>query len=350
MPEEIRLDAHPLDLPLLRPFTIARGTKTVARNVLVEVGHGGRVGRGEAAPNARYGQSQGSALAALRSFSPPPDCDPFEASSILEAFELAHPDQIAARAALEMALWDWAGQTLQRPLCRLLAIDPHSTPTSSYTISIDEPEALRARIEEARAWPVLKLKLGGGEADVRAVEQLRAVTARPFRVDANEAWDEEEAREKIAWLAGQDCQLVEQPLPAGALDAMARLKEGSGLPLVADEDAPEASAVADLARSYHGVNVKLTKTGGIRDAVQMIHEARRLGLSVMLGCFVESSLGISAAAHLSPLADWADLDGAALLARDPYAGARVTEGVISVPSTPGLGVRARADEADGREQ
>jgi L-alanine-DL-glutamate epimerase-like enolase superfamily enzyme len=152
------------------------------------------------------------------------------------------------------------------------------------------------------------------------------LTSRPFRVDANEAWDEDEARDKIPWLASQGCQAVEQPLPAGSLDAMAQLKENSPLPLLADEDAPDAAAVADLVSSFHGVNVKLMKTGGVRDAVHMIHEA----------------VGISAAAHLSPLADWADLDGAALLAQDPFVGAEVAHGTVSIPSEPGLGVRRRA--------
>jgi L-alanine-DL-glutamate epimerase-like enolase superfamily enzyme len=237
-----------------------------------------------------------------------------------------------------MALWDWSGQRIGQPLCRMLAIDPSQTPLSSYTISIDAADAIEQQVRDATDWPILKVKLGGGDQDEAIVRQLRRVTERPFRVDANEAWTEDEAIEKIAWLATVGCELVEQPLPAGDLDGMALLHGRSALPLVADEDAPDAQALSDLVGRYHAVNVKLMKCGGIREAVRMIHTARQLDLDVMLGCFVESSIAITAAAHLSPLARWVDLDGAALLAEDPFRGAEVEAGAITLPTRPGLGV------------
>lgn len=338
--DRVLLRARALDLPLAREFRTARGGKTTAQNILVEVEAQGLVGRGEGAPIPRYGQSQQSGLEALATL-PVLDRSPLEQADWLAAFDAVAPGETAARCALEMALWDWAGQKLQLPLHRLLAIDPKTPPPSSWTLSIDDDAGLRARVEECASWPILKLKLGGGASDRQAIERLRQLTDRPFRVDANEAWDQAEAQEKCAWLAEQGCELVEQPLPAGRLDEVARVRETSPLPLVADEDAVAGVNATDLAAAYDGVNVKLTRLGGVRDAVRWIHAARSAGLDLMLGCFVESSVGISAAAHLAPLARWTDLDGAALLATDPFAGATVRDGMITIPAAPGLGVLPR---------
>lgn len=333
------LRVAPLELELARPFTISRGTKEVAENVLIELEFQGVIGRGESAPNPRYGQSQSSVLVAFDEFRPPQQAfETLEAIPILQSFGEQFPEESAARAGLEMALWDWAGRKMGRPLCRLLGIDPSRTPQSSYTISIDDEENTASRVLEAANWPFLKLKMGGGETDVRAVETLRRHSDKPFRVDANEAWDEAEAAEKIAWLAKQGCDLVEQPLPSGRLDAVARLKESSQLPLVADEDVTDLMALDEVAEAYDAINVKLMKCGGIRDAVQLIHAARSRGLDVMLGCMVESSLAIAAAVHLSPLVRWADLDAPALLRNDPFGPPVVRDGQLIVPDGSGLGV------------
>lgn len=335
--DRVLLRARALDLPLSREFRTARGGKTTAHNVLVEIQAEGLVGRGEGAPIPRYGQSQQSGLEALALLSPL-DRSPLEQNEWLSAFDAAAPGETAARCALEMALWDWAGQKLQCPLHELLAIEPRPPAVSSWTLSIDDDEGLASRVRECEPWPILKVKLGGGDADRHAIERLRRLTDRPFRVDANEAWSRAEAVEKCAWLAEQGCELVEQPLPAGNLEEVARVREASPLPLVADEDAVAGVDAVELAAAYDGVNVKLTRLGGIRDAVRWIHAARTAGLDLMLGCFVESSVGISAAAHLAPLARWTDLDGAALLARDPFVGATVRNGIISLSDRPGLGV------------
>ena len=334
----MRIHARPLDLPLYRPFTISRGSHTLARNILVEIEHEGITGRGEGAPNLRYGQSQTSALAAFEDFHPPPHSTPYHIEDLTGSFSAHAPGQSAARCALESALWDWVGLSGNRPLCRLLALDPHSLPPSSFTISIDNLRGLAERIQEAKDWPILKLKLAGGDHDQRAVEELRRWTRKPFRVDVNEAWSEDEAEEKIPWLHHWGCELIEQPLPAGQLEAVRRIRENSPVPLIADEDAYDLEAISQLEGVYDGVNVKLMKAGGVREAVAMIHTARGLGLEVMLGCFVESSLGIAAAAHLSPLARWCDLDGAALLEDDPFRPPLVSAGVIRIPTQPGLGV------------
>jgi L-alanine-DL-glutamate epimerase-like enolase superfamily enzyme len=334
---EIR--ARPLDLSLHRPFTISRGSRTVAANILVEVEHKGLVGRGEGAPNVRYGQSQASALAALADLPADPDGTPYALAEIVGRFSARHPGEAAARCALESALWDWIGRHRRLPLCRLLSIDPHRPCSpSSFTISIDSAAQLQSRVTEAADWPILKVKLGGGESDRVAVEALRREWTGPIRVDANEAWNPKEAAEKVVWLAEEGCELVEQPLPAGRWEETARLREISPLPLVADEDFTDLQSLDAVAAAYDGVNVKLMKCGGLREAVASIHAARGRGLEVLLGCFVESSLGIAAASHLAPLARWIDLDGAALLADDPFGPTPVVRGRVTPPVAWGLGV------------
>lgn len=336
---EIRVEA--LDLPLARTFRTSRGGKTVAANVAVSIVGEDVVGWGEGAPNPRYGQSQASALDALRAFEAP-DAPAFDQDAWLAAFDAAHPHETAARCALEMALWDWAGKRLGRGLSEVLGVEGRTSAPSSWTISIDTPDEIEARVREAAAWPILKVKLQGDDGDEATVRRLRAVTDRPFRVDANEAWDVAEAAERAHWLASQGCEMIEQPFPAGNFDATEALRVTCPVPLVADEDVVVGVALDDLARAYDGINVKLTRLGGIREAVRWIHAARTVELDVLLGCFVESSLGITAASHLAPLARWVDLDGAALLAADPFEGARVDDGVVHPASGPGLGVRLRA--------
>jgi L-alanine-DL-glutamate epimerase-like enolase superfamily enzyme len=330
--------ARALDLPLLRPFRTSRGAKTVAANVLVEVESEGVTGRGEGAPIPRYAQDQASALEALHGFARP-DASPFEQDLWLSAFDAHAPGELAARAALESALWDWAGQRTGQPVYALLSIDPARAPESSFTISIDTPENVRERVAEARGWPVLKLKLGGGDEDFALVEALREESLGPFRVDANEAWSYAEAVEKINWLSNLGCELVEQPLPAGRLEETARLREGSPIPIAGDEDVLHDADPDAVCAAFDLVNLKLTRLGGLRRSIQWLHAARQRGCGVMVGCFAESTLGISASAVLAPLCDQVDLDGAALLADDPYDGVRVRDGQFALHPAPGLGVR-----------
>jgi len=341
----IVIRAEALDLPLARTFRTSRGGKDTAANVVVSVAGEGTVGIGEGAPNPRYGQSQESALEALRGFRPPAVA-PFDQNDWLGAFDEDHPNETAGRCALEMALWDWAGKRLGKGLGELLGVKGQPSAASSWTISIDTPDEIEARVREAAAWPVLKLKLQGGADDETAVRCLRKATDRPFRVDANEAWSADEAAERALWLASEGCEMIEQPFPAGSFDETEALRAHCPIPLVADEDVVVGVALDDLARAYDGINVKLTRLGGIREAVRWVHAARSVGLEVLLGCFVESSLGISAASHLAPLARWVDLDGAALLAHDPFVGARVDGGVVHPASGPGIGVALR--ESDGK--
>jgi L-alanine-DL-glutamate epimerase-like enolase superfamily enzyme len=334
------LNSRVLELPLRHAWTISRGTSTFKRNVVVELRSGEQVGLGEAAPNVRYGESAETVLEALRTLTPVLEGEPRYFREVSEALQQALPGNGAAKAALDIALHDLAGKTLGVPLYRLFGINPARMPVTSFSIGIDEPETLARKVREAEPYPVLKVKLGAER--VREVfGAVRAATSKVIRVDANEAWRKEEALEHIEWLATQGVELVEQPLPAADVEGARWLRERSPLPLVADEALIHASDVPRLAEGYHGVNLKLQKAGGIREALRIIEVARACGLKVMIGCMVETSVGIAAAAHLGPLADWLDLDGNLLLSEDPFRGHPVVEGRIQLGDGPGLGVEPR---------
>ncbi|MBM7118614.1 dipeptide epimerase [Archangium primigenium] len=333
----LRMDVRVLELPLRHAWTIARGTSTSKRNVLVELRAEGVVARGEAAPNVRYGESAETVTQALDALAPALAGDPWHFRVLSERVDAALPGNHAAKAALDIALYDLAGKRLGVPLHRMLGLDPAAMPLTSFSIGIDDPAALARKVEEAAPYPVLKVKLGA--KDVRETfGAVRAATTKVVRVDANEAWSREEALAHIEWLATQGVELVEQPLPAADVEGAKWLRERSPLPLVADEALMMASDVPRLAEGYHGINVKLQKCGGIREALRIIETARACGLKVMIGCMVETSVGIAAAAHLGPLADWLDLDGNLLLSRDPFQGHPVVDGRIRLGTGAGLGV------------
>ncbi|WP_225412462.1 dipeptide epimerase [Stigmatella hybrida] len=335
------LTAHVLELPLRHAWTIARGTSTSKRNVLVELRSGALTGRGEAAPNVRYGESAETVLEALQVLAPVVEgADPRHFREVSEALQAAVPGHGAAKAAVDIALHDLAAQLMDVPLYRLWGVNPARMPLTSFSIGIDEPETLARKVQEAAPYPVLKVKLGAGR--VREVfGAVRQATSKVIRVDANEAWRPDEALAHIEWLATQGVELVEQPLPAADVEGARWLRARSPLPLVADEALLQASDVPRLAEGYHGINIKLQKAGGIREALRTVEAARACGLKVMIGCMVETAVGIAAGAHLGPLADWLDLDGNLLLAEDPFVGHPVEEGRIRLGEGVGLGVRAR---------
>lgn len=334
------LNARVLELPLRHAWTISRGTSTSKRNVLVELRADGLLGLGEAAPNVRYGESAETVLETLRVLTPVLERDPRHFRDVAEALQAAVPGQGAAKAAVDIALHDLAGKMLGVPLYRLIGVDPTRMPITSFSIGIDEPETLARKVREAEPYPVLKVKLGAER--VREVfSAVRSATPKVIRVDANEAWRPQEALEHIEWMATQGVELVEQPLPAADVEGAKWLRARSPLPLVADEALIHAADVPRLAEGYHGINVKLQKAGGIREALRIIDVARACGLKVMLGCMVETSVGIAAAAHLGPLTDWLDLDGNLLLSEDPFRGHPVVEGRIRLGDGVGLGVEPR---------
>jgi L-alanine-DL-glutamate epimerase-like enolase superfamily enzyme len=240
-----------------------------------------------------------------------------------------------------MALRDLAGKRLGVPLYELMGIDPTSMPVTSFTIGMDTPEIVEQKVREAEGFAVLKVKMGT-EDDRRVLETVRNVTDRVLRVDANEGWSLEDALSRLEWLQEMGVELVEQPLPANQLTEMRELKKRSPLPLFADESVARAEDIPGLADAFDGINIKLMKCGGLGEALRMIHVARAHDMKIMLGCMIESSLAITAAAHIAPLVDFADLDGNLLITNDPFVGAEVRDGRLVLPTAPGLGVRDRA--------
>jgi len=334
----IRLDWTPIDLKLRHAWTIARGTSVVKRNVLTRIAHGGIEGLGEAAPNARYGEDAASVLRSLERLAPLLGDDPTRPEEIAVRLEAELPDRRAARASIDIALYDWIGKQQGVPLHRLFGADPARAPLTSMSIGIDDIPVMQEKIREAAGFKILKIKVGL-DNDRKILEGIRRVTDVPLYVDANEGWkDPRSAVETIRWMQGMGVVLVEQPLPAADLDGVRFIRDRVDLPIIADEAALTVDDIAPLARAFDGINVKLQKSGGLLMARRMIERARSLGLKVLLGCMIETSLGITAAAHLSPLADFADLDGHLLIEDDPFRGVLIREGRLVLPDGPGLGI------------
>jgi L-alanine-DL-glutamate epimerase-like enolase superfamily enzyme len=329
--------------PLEHPFTIARGTQTTARSVVVRLEHGGTVGVGGANPASHYGETPETVAAVLpRLFDALPD-DPLALQRADEAMHARVRDNPAAKAAVDIALHDLAAKTLDVPLYRLLGLDPERTLTSSFTIGLADIDEMREKTEAAvdAGYSVLKVKVGTGrdEAVVRTVREA-APSAR-IRVDANEDWTPKEAVQTIEAIADYDVEFVEQPVPAEDPAGLRYVYERSPLPIAADESCitlPDIPAIADRADI---AVLKLMKTGGIREAVRMVHAARAHGLEVMLGCMTGTNAAMAAACHLAPLLDYADLDGSLLLAEDTFAGVPMPGGRIDLPDRPGTGARER---------
>jgi L-alanine-DL-glutamate epimerase-like enolase superfamily enzyme len=335
----MEVTARIVSLPLAETFTISRESQDVAELVEVAITHEGVTGYGEAAPDEHYAQSAPSALAYVEANGSGLGDDPFALEEILD--RLPH-EELAARAAIDAALHDLQGKLLGRPVWQLLGLRREGPPTS-WTIWLGDPDDMARRAEKVGdRFKRLKLKLGGGDGlDVDRVRAVRAVTRVPLQVDVNEWWSLDEALASIPQLAELGVEYVEQPLKAGDQGG-ATLKRESPLPVYLDEDCHTLGDVAPCAERGHGINIKLAKSGGIREAVKMAHAARALGLGVMLGCMVESGLGIAAGAQIASLCDHVDLDGNILLADDPWPGVELRDGV-QLPSTePGLGVRAAA--------
>ena len=330
------VSARIVTLRLAETFVISRSADDEAEVVQVELRHGDESGFGEAAPIDRYDESAASALEYVEEHAAALGDDPFALDEILARLPSR---ELAARAALDAALHDLCGKLTGLPGWRLLGLRRAGPPTS-WTIWLGGPDDMAARAERvAGRFRRLKLKLGGRDGlDVERVRAVGSVTDVPLQVDVNEAWSLEEALEALPALVELGVEYCEQPLPAGDPGG-AELKERSPLPIYLDEDCHTLADVASCASRAHGINIKLAKSGGIREAVRMAHAARALGLGVMLGCMVESGLGISAGAQIASLCDHVDLDGNLLLAEDPCPGVELVEGVQLPPAAPGLGVR-----------
>lgn len=326
-------------LELAHTWTISRNSSDFKDNVFVKLQRDGIIGYGEAAPNVRYGENAELTLQRIAevkdSFS---KYDLFHYMDIKDFLDQKITDQSCAKAALDIALMDWIGKALKVPLYKLWGLNTAHSPLTSFSIGIDTPEVLREKVKEAESFPILKIKVGTKD-DEMIINTIRSVTTKPIRVDANEGWKtKEEALEKIQWLQSQGVEFVEQPLPASMLAETAWLRERIDLPIIADEAVKNAADIPRLAEAYDGINIKLMKAGGVLEALRMIHMAKALGLKIMLGCMIESSVAISAAAHLAPLVDWADLDGNLLIKNDPFHGVKVDRGRFIYNQKPGLGV------------
>ncbi|MBA2361411.1 MAG: dipeptide epimerase [Actinobacteria bacterium] len=331
----MRIDARIARLQLAEPFVIARETTTEAEVVWVEIEHEGERGFGEAAPSEHYGESVESAVAYVEEVTGWIGDDPFALDDVLDPLPKR---EYAARAAIDGALHDLCGKLTGLPVWRLLGLRQGGPPTS-WTIGLSDPDEMARKAAQASGFRGLKLKLGGQDGlDVDRVSAVRRVWAGPIRVDVNEYWEISEALEAIPQFAELGVEYVEQPLPAGHPDGAA-LKKQSPLPVYVDEDCHTLRDVAACVERAHGINIKLAKSGGIREAVRMAHAARALGLGVMLGCMVESGLGIAAGASIASLCDHVDLDGNLLIREDPWPGVQLTCGVQVPSSSPGLGVR-----------
>lgn len=334
---------YPHTLELKHAFTIATSSRTTTPVMIVEVEREGVVGYGEAAMPPYLGESQASAAAFLSRVDLGRFPDPFQLEEILPAVDAIAPGNTAAKAAVDIALHDWVGKKLAAPLHRLWGLNPARTPVTSFTIGIDTAEVVRAKTREAEVYRIIKVKLGRGpESDRMMIEAIRSVTEKPITVDANQGWtDRSDALRMIEWLAGRGVVLIEQPMPKDRLDDTAWLRERSPLPLIADESVQRLADVRGVQGAFHGINIKLMKSTGLREARAMVAVARALDLKVMLGCMTETSCAISAAAQLSPLVDWADLDGALLIKNDLFDGATIVDGRVTLPDRAGIGVVKR---------
>lgn len=337
----MELRAQALDLTLSVPFRISRSVQQTAHNVLVHLEHDELSGIGEAAPSGYYGEKCESVLMALSYFTEHLGDDPALIEDIAADLDRVMRGNAAARAAVDMALYDLMGQRLGAPIYQLFGLNPARTPLTSFTIGLDSPDAMARKARQAEQFPVLKIKLGTPN-DLEIVRAIRAVTNARLRVDANAAWTPKEAIATINRLEEYDIEFVEQPVAASDLDGLRLVREQTRVPIFADESCVTLDDVPKMAGRVDGINIKLMKCGGIAQAVKMIATARAHHLQVMLGCMIESSVAITAAAQISPLVDYADLDGALLVADDPFDGVRVERGKLLLPDRPGLGVRQRA--------
>ena len=321
------------------PFVIARGGYAAHENVVVRiVDTDGIEGLGEAAPNRYYGESVATVVAALDQFAAVlGSADSWSLEAIDSSLNRVLRGNNAAKSAVSAALHDIVGKRLGVPVHRLWGLDAADCGESSYTIGIADNDGLVQRVTDAAQYPILKVKLGT-DRDMEIVRLVRdAAPAKRLRVDANAAWTPSHAVRMIDFLADHDVEFVEQPVAQHDLEGLRFVRERSKLPVIADESCLVASDVPRLAGAVDGINLKLAKCGSLREALRIVHAARACGMMVMAGCMIESSLGISAIAQLAPLLDHADFDGAALLAEDPFDGARIDGGRITLNARPGLG-------------
>lgn len=338
----MRFTYKPFTATLRHVFTVAISSRSTTPGMLTEVAYDGVVGYGEASMPPYLGETQETCAAFLSKVDLSKYPNPFELETILADIDRIAPGNPAAKASVDIALHDLVGKLLNQPWYNIWGFDPAKAPYTTFTIGIDTAEVVRQKVREAGQFKLLKVKLGR-DNDHEMIETIRSVTDRPLTADANQGWkDRQQALDEVAWLKERNVLFVEQPFPKEApLADFAWLTERSPLPIIADESCQRLADVKKLAGAVHGINIKLMKSTGMREAQKMLVLARSLGMKVMLGCMTETSCGISAASHLSPMVDWADLDGALLISNDPYEGTTVVDGKVTLQARPGIGARLR---------
>lgn len=334
-----KIETEIVRLKLRHTWTTVMSSSQFRDNLHLRYTQDGITGRGEAAPIVRYHENAESARQSVESvrglFA---SADPRQFAKIEAEIFQRIDGQFASKAAIDIALMDWTGQKLGVPLYRYFGLDPADAPITTFSIGIDNPQTTRQKVKEAAAFPVLKIKVGL-DTDEATIEAVRSVTKKPLRVDANEGWkNREEAVRKINWLEKQGVEFIEQPMPASMIEETRWVRSRVHIPIIADEACLHPGDIPKLVNAFDGVNIKLMKSGGMLEAYRMIQIAKSLGMKTMLGCMIESSIGVTAAAHLSPMVDYADLDGNLLIANDPYIGVTVRQGKLIPPDRPGLGL------------
>ncbi len=321
-------------------WTISRNSSDYKDNVFVKIEKDGIVGLGEAGPNVRYGENAEKTTDRINQMKPIlEEMDPWHYVDLKDKIFAGITDQNCARCALDIAVMDWVGKSLNVPLYKMWGLDKSKTPLTSYSIGIDTIEVIKRKVKAAEKYAILKIKVGK-DNDEEIINAVRSITDKPIRVDANEGWKTKEvALEKIKWLQKEGIEFIEQPMPSDMIKETRWLRDRIDIPIVADEAVKTVADIPKLSEAYDGINIKLMKAGGLQEAIRMIHLARAYNMKIMLGCMIESSIAISAGAHLSPLIDWADLDGNLLLREDPFDGVAVEKGKLVLNDRPGLGVR-----------
>ncbi len=335
---KMKFTFKPYTLELKHVFTLATSSRTTTPVVLTQIEYEGITGYGEASMPPYLGESHETATKFLSKVNLEQFNDPFEMESILEYIDGIDKLNPAAKAAVDIALHDLVGKLLGKPWYRIWGFDKNKTPHTSFTIGIDKPEVVRQKVKEAEEYKILKVKLGR-ETDKEMIETIREVTDKPITVDVNQGWkDKFFALDMINWLNTKNVKYVEQPMPKEMIDEMAWLTEKSPLPTIGDESVQRIPDVVKAHGVYSGINIKLMKCTGMREAYKMLNLAKSLGMKVMLGCMTETSCAISAASQLAPEVQWADLDGNLLISNDIYTGTKVVDGKITLTDKPGIGL------------
>ncbi len=343
---KLKLSFEPYILQLKHTFTLASSSRTTTPVMLTKLEYDGYTGYGEASMPPYLGESHETARDFLSKVDLDGFSDPFLTEDILAYIDTLAPGNYAAKASVDIALHDLIGKILDVPLYKLWGLNPDHTPNTSFTIAIDTPEVVRQKVEEAMGFRILKVKLGGGN-DREMINTVREITDVPLCVDVNQGWkDKKEALDMIYWLKDQGVVFIEQPMPGENPDQIAWLTENSPLPVIADEAVQRLKDMTDLKGVYSGVNIKLMKCTGLREAWKMINFARANSMTIMLGCMTETSCGVSAAAQLSPMVDFADLDGNLLISNDVFDGVQVINGKLTLPERPGIGVMKTGEILD----